>query len=111
MLPCSSLFFSSEVFTFQLSFKNSSFYLTIIFTDTQTGYMYFLKFCLEISKFFLKLASWRCFQTFLVIFIKVTSIALFTLGCEWRFDLLFVDRDPVCGSEPLVTLNIVDAIL
>ena len=66
---------------------------------------------LELGKLFLEFARGRGLEGLLVVLVEVAGVALLALGYERRLYLLLVDGDPFGGREPLVALDVVDAVL
>jgi hypothetical protein len=67
-------------------------------------------FILEFGKLFLEFACRRGLERLLVVLVEVARVAVLALGYERRFDLFLVDGDPFGRREPLVALDVVDAI-
>ena len=68
-------------------------------------------YSLELGKLLLELARGRGLERLLVVLVEVARVALLALGHEGRLDLLLVDGYPVGEREPLVVLDVVDAVL
>ena len=66
---------------------------------------------LKVGKFFFEFICRRCLESLLVVLVKVTRVAILTLGYEGRLDFFLIDGYPIGGGEPLVALDVVDAVL